>query len=104
MTDAGRHPNINVLTQSEVKSVTGYIGNFEVSVVKKAKYVQEDECNACGDCAEIPDQRISHRTHVMSELAKASASAAFSSSSLLSTFSCILLSRPSIPSFLIISA
>jgi heterodisulfide reductase subunit A len=53
MTDAGRHPNIRVLTQSEVKSVTGYIGNFEVSIVKKAKYVQENECNACGDCIDV---------------------------------------------------
>jgi heterodisulfide reductase subunit A2 len=53
MTDAGRHPNITLITQSEVKSITGYVGNFEVSVLKKAKYVKESECTACGDCVEV---------------------------------------------------
>jgi len=53
MTDAGRHPNITLLTQSEVKSVSGYVGNFEVRVLKKARYVIENECTACGDCVEV---------------------------------------------------
>jgi len=52
MTDAGRHPNITVLTLSEVKEVTGYVGNFHIRVLKKARYVKEDECTACGDCVE----------------------------------------------------
>jgi heterodisulfide reductase subunit A len=61
MTDAGRHPNITLLTLSEVKKVTGYVGNFHVLVRKKARYVQEGECTACGDCVEdcpvvIPDE------------------------------------------------
>lgn len=53
MTDAGRHPNITMLTNSEVKSITGYVGNFEARVLKKAKYVSEKECTACGDCVEV---------------------------------------------------
>jgi len=61
MTDAGRHPNITLLTLSEVKKVTGYVGNFHVHVLKKARYVQESECTACGDCVDecpvvIPDE------------------------------------------------
>jgi heterodisulfide reductase subunit A len=61
MTDAGRHPNITLLTLSEVKSVSGYVGNFHVRVLKKARYVQEGECTACGDCVAdcpvvIPDE------------------------------------------------
>ncbi len=51
MTDAGRHPRIKLLTLSEVKDVRGYVGNFEVTIIKRAKYVDETECTACGDCA-----------------------------------------------------
>ncbi len=53
MADAGRHPNITLLTNSEVKSATGYVGNFEVRVHKKARFVVEGACTACGDCAEV---------------------------------------------------
>ena len=53
MADAGRHPNIRLLTQSEVKAITGYVGNFEVQVLKKARYVQAEQCTACGDCAKV---------------------------------------------------
>ena len=53
MADAGRHPNITLLTQSEIKSVTGYVGNFQVQIVKKARYVREAECTACGDCVQV---------------------------------------------------
>jgi heterodisulfide reductase subunit A2 len=53
MADAGRHPNITLITQSEIKSVTGYVGNFEVQILKKARYVKEGECTACGDCVQV---------------------------------------------------
>jgi heterodisulfide reductase subunit A len=50
MSDAGRHPNIELLTNSEVKEVKGYIGNFKVKVLKRPRFVTKD-CSACGDCA-----------------------------------------------------
>ena len=53
MIDVGRHPDINLLTYSEVESISGYIGNFHVKVRKKAKYVIEDECTACNECIEV---------------------------------------------------
>jgi heterodisulfide reductase subunit A len=53
MTDAGRHPNIKLLTLSEVIDVKGYVGNFEVKILKKARYVSEKECTACGECARV---------------------------------------------------
>jgi heterodisulfide reductase subunit A len=52
MSDAGRHPNIELLTNSEVKEVTGYIGNFKAKVLKKPRYVTS-ECTACGDCVSV---------------------------------------------------
>jgi len=53
MTDVGRHPNIKLLTLSEITDVKGYIGNFNVKILKKARYIDEKECTACGDCATV---------------------------------------------------
>ncbi len=50
MVDVLRHPNIELLAYSEVKSVEGYIGNFKVKVEKKPRFVIEEECTACGLC------------------------------------------------------
>ncbi len=52
MMDAGRHPNIHLLTYSEVEEVSGYVGNFKVKVRKKARYVDTDKCTGCGLCWE----------------------------------------------------
>jgi len=52
MSDAGRHPNIELLTNSEVTEVKGYIGNFKVKVLKKPRYVTK-ECTACDDCVKV---------------------------------------------------
>ena len=53
MTDAGRHPNITLLTMSEVKEIRGFVGNFHVRILKRSRYVKENECTACGDCVEV---------------------------------------------------
>mgnify|MGYP001027448938 FL=1 len=50
MMDAGRHPNITLLTWSEVEEVSGYVGNFKVKVRKKARYVDDSKCTGCGLC------------------------------------------------------
>ncbi len=52
MTDAGRHPNITLLTYSEVEAVSGYIGNFTVRIRKRARSVDEEKCTGCGTCQE----------------------------------------------------
>ncbi|RLC67113.1 MAG: hypothetical protein DRI48_03120, partial [Chloroflexi bacterium] len=53
MMDAGRHPNITLLSYSEVEDVSGYVGNFEVRVRRKPRYVLEDKCTACGLCLDV---------------------------------------------------
>jgi heterodisulfide reductase subunit A len=53
MMDAGRHPKIKLLAYSEVENVSGYVGNFTVRVRKKARYVDETACTACGECAKV---------------------------------------------------
>jgi len=61
MTDTGHHPNIELMTNSEVEEVSGYIGNFKVKIRKKPRYVDIVKCNSCGECAkvcpvEVPDE------------------------------------------------
>jgi heterodisulfide reductase subunit A len=53
MMDAGRHPRIKLLTNSEVENVTGFVGNFNVTIRRKTRYVDEDACTACGDCEAV---------------------------------------------------
>jgi heterodisulfide reductase subunit A len=52
MVDTGRHPNIELLTYSEVVDVQGQVGDFRVKVKKKPRYVHEELCTGCGLCVE----------------------------------------------------
>ncbi len=52
MSLVGSHPYIKLLTYSEVEEVSGYVGNFNVKIRKKARYVDEDKCTGCGVCME----------------------------------------------------
>ncbi|MFC2008204.1 FAD-dependent oxidoreductase, partial [Chloroflexota bacterium] len=58
MTFAGSHPYIELMTYSEVESVSGYIGNFKVTIRKKPRYVDEAKCNGCGECIEKCPWRV----------------------------------------------
>jgi len=51
MVEAGQHPNIRLLTYSEVEQVSGQIGNFKVLVKRKTSYVDWEKCDGCGECA-----------------------------------------------------
>ncbi|MCK5454670.1 MAG: heterodisulfide reductase, partial [Calditrichia bacterium] len=53
MMDVGRHPHIKLFTHTEVLEVSGKAGNFKVKILRKARFVDEIECTACGDCAEV---------------------------------------------------
>lgn len=47
------HPNIKLFTFSEVEKVSGSAGNFQVTIEKKPRYVDEERCVGCGVCAEV---------------------------------------------------
>ena len=46
------HPNVEVLAYSEVVEVDGYVGNFQVTVRRKPRFVDPERCTACNKCAE----------------------------------------------------
>lgn len=50
MNEAGAHPNIEIMSLSEVEEVTGYVGNFTVTIRQKAKYIDYSKCTGCGLC------------------------------------------------------
>ncbi len=52
MVAVAQHPRIKLMTYSEVEEVGGYVGNFEVTIRKKARLVIEDKCTGCGICTE----------------------------------------------------
>jgi heterodisulfide reductase subunit A-like polyferredoxin len=53
LVDAGRHPNIELLTFTDIEQVEGDAGDFQVTVRKKARFVDIDTCKNCGDCLEV---------------------------------------------------
>ncbi len=58
MVSVGEHPNIELLTWSEVERVDGYVGNFSVTVRKKPRYVDVDLCTGCGICWEKCPKKV----------------------------------------------
>jgi len=50
MMEVANHPNIELLSYSEVIGIDGSIGNYVVKVRKKARFVNMDKCTGCGDC------------------------------------------------------
>jgi heterodisulfide reductase subunit A len=53
-----RHPNITLYSYAEVQKIGGTANNFTVDILKKARYVKEDECINCGLCVEKCPMRV----------------------------------------------
>lgn len=53
MMDAGRHPKIQLLVNSEVEDVTGFVGNYRARVRRQPRYVDAAACTSCGECAKV---------------------------------------------------
>ena len=58
MSDVGLHENIELLSYAEVDSLSGFVGNFDVRVRKKARYIDEDACTGCGICIEKCPKKV----------------------------------------------
>ena len=58
--ECSRHPNIEILTYTEVERVEGEAGEFTVTLIKKPRYIIEERCTGCTTCVEycpvkVPD-------------------------------------------------
>ena len=53
LVETGRHPNIEVLTNTQVLDVLGQAGDFSVTVLHEPRYIDITKCIACGDCVEV---------------------------------------------------
>ena len=59
MVDVAQHEKINIYAYSEVDAVKGFVGNFNVTIRRKARYVKEDVCTGCGLCTEkCPQKKV----------------------------------------------
>ena len=59
MVDAAQNEKIRIYSYSEVENVKGFVGNFHVTIKKKARYVKEDICTGCGLCTEkCPQKKV----------------------------------------------
>ena len=59
MVDAAQNENINIISYAEVESVKGFVGNFSVTIRKKARFVDETKCTGCGLCTEkCPQKKV----------------------------------------------
>jgi len=61
LVEAGAHPYIKIITNAELESITGEAPNFEATILKKPRYVNEEKCTGCGICmtkcpVKIPDE------------------------------------------------
>ncbi len=61
MSAVAHHPKIRILANSEIKQVSGYVGNFKVRIAVKPRYVIGKLCNGCGECTkacpiEVPNE------------------------------------------------
>lgn len=53
MVEVAQNSNIRLLTYSEVTDVSGYIGNYRVTVTRKPRYIKEGVCTGCGECTRV---------------------------------------------------
>ena len=53
MVEVSKHPNITLMVNSEVKAVSGFVGNFKAKIYTKAEYVDAEKCKICDDCSQV---------------------------------------------------
>lgn len=58
LVECARHPNIEVLTLTDIEDAEGKAGNFTVRLRRKPRYVDENKCTACGDCVQACPVRL----------------------------------------------
>jgi heterodisulfide reductase subunit A len=64
MVECGSNPNIRILSYAEIEEVSGYVGNFEVKIRRRARGVDPEKCTGCGVCYEKCPVKVSSEFEV----------------------------------------
>ena len=71
MTESSHDENIELMTYAEVVDVKGFVGNFDVTIRKKPRYVDMTKCTGCGLCTEKCPTKVSSEWNLDMGLRKA---------------------------------
>jgi len=53
LVEAGRHRNIEILTNSDFLRLDGEAGRFTATIRRRPRYISLEDCTACDDCAQV---------------------------------------------------
>jgi heterodisulfide reductase subunit A len=70
--ECNRHPNIKILTYTEVDSVRGEEGDFQITLIKKPRYIRNEKCRGCTTCTEYCPVKIPNEYNQNLSTSKAS--------------------------------
>ena len=70
--ECNRHPNIQILTYTEVDNIRGEEGDFQVTLTKKPRYIRNDKCRGCTTCTEYCPVKIPNEYNQNLSTSKAS--------------------------------
>lgn len=61
LVECGRHLNVELITNAQLSEIGGRPGQFEVTIVRKPRYVDLSKCTGCGECVpncpvEVPNE------------------------------------------------
>ncbi len=70
LVDTARHPNIEIITNTDLQKVDGSAGNFVVTLNKKPRSIDEEKCTGCGTCTNNCPVRNIARFEEVDELGK----------------------------------
>ena len=72
MVDVAQNDKIRIFSYSEVETVKGFVGNFHVTIRKKARFVDETKCTGCGLCTEkCPQKKVPNEFNLGLDLRRA---------------------------------